>query len=262
MADELTFDTDVVGQTYFLGRPLARSDFVKVLHVGTGAMIVRLYEGRPPVRWSEPPSFPVLRVGDDESPSAVKSLLISEFLALEPVPLAITSGMTNGEMQAGGAALRVRGGELAPDVRRQLEDLPPSRHSAFEIRAAEATLANGEVLLRVAFIERSANSDLLAASREDVVEAGAVVSISASRLALPAAIASELYERPETSMGGQEFVLKMRDGAKIRFETGGIVDFPGFPEGYSGTDVEAVCAEGEVSSTSGEPQPSLAWCVY
>ncbi len=251
-----------VGVTFRISKSFGGAEFVKVLYADDVGLVIRVFSRRPDIVWSDELEYASLSALEEDSEPTLETLSNAQFDSLEPSELRIARVMTNAEMQAGGAALRARGGELAADVRRQVEGLSPSRYSAFEIRAAEATLASGEVLARVAFVERSAHSDLLAASREHVVEAGSVVSVSTSPLALPAAIASELYDRPETSMGGRLFVLRMRDGVHVSFETGEFVDFPGFPDPYDGADVEAACSEGEAFTASGVPQQQFAWCVY
>ena len=81
---------------------------------------------------------------------------------------------------------------------------------------------------------------------------------------MPAALASKLYAAGESGMGYQIFTMKLRDGTSHVFVTGGVVDFPDYPDGYGCEDVlDVVPHEGREETQKAYRQArDFQWCFY
>jgi len=72
------------------------------------------------------------------------------------------------------------------------------------------------------------------------IHPNAVERIEPSKERLPAPLATKLYAAGESGMGYMVFKIRFKDGTTCVFLTGGNVDFPDLPEGYSADDVDDV----------------------
>ncbi len=64
-----------------------------------------------------------------------------------------------------------------------------------------------------------------------------VSEVRPSPYRLPAALADKLYKAGESGMGYVIYIMKLRSRRSLVCSSGGIVDFPGLPEGVVGSDI-------------------------
>ncbi len=96
----------------------------------------------------------------------------------------------------------------------------------------------------------------------------AVAAVRESLYRLPAALANKLYESGETGMGYYVFTVVLRDGRRLPYTTGGLVDFPALPSGVTTADIVDVdpnVVDSRFHDRAPLPEESprtVTWCLY
>ena len=158
---------------------------------------------------------------------------------------------------------------LPAELKKQLDVVERSLDGSLSYAPCRVTLRSGEVLERVILAESTSvqshwGSDLALGS-PGVAE---IAAIESSPWRLPARLASKLYDAGESGMGYAIFTLVLRDGTRLPYLTGNLVDFPHWPEGVNPADaVDVLPHEGrehfqERSHPDTQGPATSCWILY
>ncbi|WP_022928309.1 hypothetical protein [Patulibacter americanus] len=163
-------------------------------------------------------------------------------------------------------------GTLSPELRAQLERVPPSDDRGVAYRPCRVRLRSGAWRDYVYVLDADEYHRAWGvwpaddrAKREILVDD--VVEIEESPHRLPAALASRIYAGGESGMGYTMFTVVLRDGRRLPRVVGNAVDFPVLPVGVTTDDVADVVREGREVFRHRSPRPDegaahYAWCLY
>ena len=250
--------------TFRLGHKLDGAHLAKVLLVEGGEVVVRLFREPPRVDWRESGDYPQLDVLADEeiAPDDLRVLSLDEWEALGPGRLEISATLSDSEAMSAAKLALSNGGKLCPEVQAELSEIEPSRSPGFAIRACEATLSDGTVHPRVAFVGDLEAVSYLLWFAKNRLSAADVVHVEASSQSLPPAIATQVYQRQPNADETYSFVVETARGLSIRFKAGPYVDFPGIPAEYGSKDLLSLAEEGVSPDVTGALPPDFEWCLY
>lgn len=159
---------------------------------------------------------------------------------------------------------------LRPDVVAALHSVEPSIDDSTTYYPCEVTLHDGTILSRVVLVEAQSF-----ACNWGVWPWGGqclppeeIYSLRSSPLRLPPVFANELYAAGESGMGYFTFSVNFKDGNKLYFVTGGLIDFPSWPDGM---DLSQICSvqphdrypEHRIRRpTPSESSAHFTWCPF
>jgi len=150
---------------------------------------------------------------------------------------------------------------------------PSSTDGICEYRPCQVTLISGDIVDRVVIVE--ADSYLTAWGVWPADDAGKrsvaiqdVTQIADSPVRLPAELANQLYAAGESGMGYVIFTVVLRDGRRLPFVAGNLVDFPALPSGVGTADIVDVLAHQGPEEFRGrgpyrhEQSAPYQWCLF
>jgi tRNA nucleotidyltransferase (CCA-adding enzyme) len=154
--------------------------------------------------------------------------------------------------------------QLPPRLKSQLDAVEPSHHGSVAYAPCRVTLRSGEVLDRVILAESTSAQALWGADpAEGAPSVTEIAAIESSPSRLPARFANGLYEAGESGMGYAIFTVVMRDGTRLPFLTGSMVDFPNWPEGVHPLDViDVLPHEGREQLVEHQESAPVVWMLY
>ncbi len=119
--------------------------------------------------------------------------------------------------------------------------ITPSRDGLLEYYPCRVKLKNGEQFDRVIFAEEETYLNKWSNypkgdSSKHFISIDLVSDLEESPYRLPASLANKMYESGESGMGYCIFTLVMKNGEKLPYVTGNIVDFPNLQQNYNYVD--------------------------
>jgi tRNA nucleotidyltransferase (CCA-adding enzyme) len=158
---------------------------------------------------------------------------------------------------------------LPQALAKQLSSVECSANGDLRYAPCRVTLHDGAVLERVIIAESVRVQQRWG---RDVTESSPTISevarIESSPWRLPAELATKIYQEHESGMGYFVFTVVMRDGTRLAFSTGNVVDFPLWPKGVDPADaVDVVPHAGrellrERSAMASAVEGEVQWILY
>jgi hypothetical protein len=160
----------------------------------------------------------------------------------------------------------LRYGRLSDSLKRQLDEVVPSKCGILEYFPCRVALRDGGVLDRVYVVSEAPYIAQWGVYPEQdrgksSVRIEEVVFIEESPFRLPAEFAEQIYESGESGMGYQIFTVAFGDGTEQAYLTGNAVDFIEYPAGKGPADVVSVAPHAGRNSQS-RRGPGYYWCLH